>query len=135
MYFKFWLKQTDNETDLGKRGEQIAATYLKSKRYRILAANFRNNRGRAMGEIDLIAERAGMVIFVEVKTRDYGVCESVLPEVNITRSKLQKLSRIAEHYIKENCPPETPYQFDAVSVWLDPISGKSKIKHLEHIFY
>lgn len=49
----------------GRRGETLAAWYLRFKGYRILARRQRTPRG----EVDLVAKRGNMVVFVEVKTR------------------------------------------------------------------
>ena len=49
----------------GRRGEGLAAFWLRLKGYRILARNFRSGAG----EIDLIARRGGVLALVEVKTR------------------------------------------------------------------
>ncbi len=49
--------------ELGRRGEDAAAALLESEGYRIVARNFRMKSG----EIDLIAEKAGIICFVEVK--------------------------------------------------------------------
>lgn len=50
----------------GRRGETIAAWYLRLKGYRIVARRLRTPRG----EVDLVARRGRCVVFVEVKTRD-----------------------------------------------------------------
>ena len=47
----------------GRAGETLAALYLRFKGYRILAQRVRT----PVGEIDLIAEKSGIVAFVEVK--------------------------------------------------------------------
>ena len=56
---------TQRTKDLGVNGENLAAQYLEANGWRILERNFRIRRA----EIDLIAEREGMIVFVEVKTR------------------------------------------------------------------
>lgn len=49
----------------GDRAETVAATYLAARGYAILGRNWRHRRG----EIDIIAEKDGIVHFVEVKYR------------------------------------------------------------------
>lgn len=49
----------------GRRGEGLAACWLRLKGYRVVARNFRSGAG----EIDLIARRGGILAMVEVKTR------------------------------------------------------------------
>ena len=52
----------------GRRGEALAAWYLRLKGWRILAKRVKTPRG----EIDLIARRGNVVAFVEVKWRASG---------------------------------------------------------------
>ena len=49
----------------GRWGEGLAADYLRRRGYRLLACNYRCR----FGEIDIIAEKRGCVVFCEVKTR------------------------------------------------------------------
>lgn len=128
----FWKKEKDKKT--GASGEEIAAKFLKGKGYKIVERNFKNYKGRQVGEIDIIAEKNKEIIFVEVKTRNLEKYSETLPEENITRSKLHKLSKIASSYIKTNNLWNYPYHFDAVSVWLGKDSNNFKIKHIENIF-
>jgi len=50
---------------LGDQGEAYAADYLRQNGYRILTRNYRTK----VGEIDLIADDHGTLVFIEVKTR------------------------------------------------------------------
>lgn len=127
----FFWKSTKN---LGSRGENLAVKYLKNKGYKILEKNFKNNRGRQMGEIDIIAKKNNAIIFVEVKTRELKERGNVLPEENITPLKLKKLEKIANFYLKINGLMDSPHRFDAISVWLSKNQKEAKIKHIESIF-
>jgi putative endonuclease len=122
--------------NIGKIGEQIATDYLKNKGFEILCRNFKNNSGRRLGEIDIVAKdkEAEELVFVEVKTRGYQRYKDTLPEENITPSKLRKLSRIASAYLNSRDLSEASYRFDAVSVWVDEDANMAKIKHLKSIF-
>jgi len=128
----FWKKKENANT--GSKGEDVAVKFLKGKDYKILARNFKNLRGRQLGEIDIIAEKNKEIIFVEVKTRSLEKYSETLPEENITRSKLHKLSKIANSYIKMNNLWDYPYHFDAISVWLSSDGKTAKVKHIENIF-
>lgn len=127
----FWRKKKKN---LGERGEELAVKYLKKNGYKILERNFTNTFGRRLGEIDIIAKKKKEIIFVEVKTRKLDEHNNALPEENITPRKLHKLSKIANNYIKNNNLIDTPYRFDAISVWVSNDYKINKIKHIESIF-
>ncbi len=51
--------------ELGRRGESIASSYLESLDYVVVARNYRTGRG----EIDIIAQKEDVLVFIEVKTR------------------------------------------------------------------
>jgi TIGR00252 family protein len=77
----------------GAQAEQTAAAFLRGRGLRILARNYR----APGGEIDLIAEDAGTLAFVEVRmrsgTRHGGALES------IDRHKRRRILRAARHYL------------------------------------
>lgn len=50
----------------GRRGETLAAWYLRLKGWRVMAQRVKTHRG----EIDLIARRGNLVAFIEVKWRN-----------------------------------------------------------------
>lgn len=122
-------------SETGKQGEQAAANFLKSNGYDILCRNFKNDFGRRLGEIDIIAEdkNENEIVFVEVKTREFNKYKNTLPEENITYSKLRKLAKIASAYLHKNNLQDKNYRFDAVSVWLDFETHTAKIKHIQNI--
>jgi len=80
---------------LGLEGEQLASDYLKNKGWIIHEMNYRFSRS----EIDLIAAKNDLLIFVEVKTRtntSFG-----LPEEFVDEKKAENIHKAADHYIRE----------------------------------
>ena len=73
----------------GRRAEIAAAVYLALKGYRILARRFRS----PAGEIDLIARRGRLVVYVEVKARSGDAAE-------IRARQRRRIRRAAEHFLK-----------------------------------
>lgn len=53
----------------GRRGETLAAWWLRFKGYAILARGWKRGRGTGAGEIDIVARRGDTLVFVEVKAR------------------------------------------------------------------
>jgi len=127
----FSLFQRKQES-IGKKGEQIAAAYLKKKGFEILEMNYKNPKGRQLGEIDIVMRKEQSIVFVEVKTRK-GTMGNVFPEDNLTPGKLRKLEKIAAHYLQSHHCEDTPYHFDAVAILLDE-TNTATIRHFEHIF-
>lgn len=66
---EFKRKQGEKARKDGKTAEIKAAIFLSLKGYRILEKNFRPPRGSGAGEIDLIALKSDVLVFVEVKLR------------------------------------------------------------------
>jgi putative endonuclease len=129
------MKRFQLASPLGALGEELASRYLKDKGYQILATNYCNVKGKRLGEIDIVAEYQGELVFVEVKSRLKGADGDVLPEAGITRDKLRKLARIAECYLRETKRESAPYHFDGMAVLYDPLQKMAQIRHLEHIFF
>jgi putative endonuclease len=127
-------KLITNRKGVGQRGENEAIDYLRSRGYDIRERNFRNKWGRQLGEIDIIAEKNSQIIFCEVKARQVMAGKVTLPEENITPSKIRKLERIANFYIRKNNLWDKSFYFDAISVEFVPGSKRATIRHLEHIF-
>lgn len=119
--------------DIGTIGEDSAVKFLKKSGCKILERNWYNKTGKRLGEIDVICEKDDKIIFIEVKTREVRNDASVIPEEQITRSKLQKLQRAAEIYIKEKALWEKHWQFDAVSIYIKD-HDVVKIVHIENIY-
>lgn len=124
-----------DKNNLGQLGEETAERYLKNLGYLILDRNFKNNFGRRLGEIDIIAKdkKENELVFIEVKTREMKKYSETLPEENITYAKLKKLNKISHFYLKFKNIEDINYRFDAISVWLDTKTKKAKIKHIPNL--
>jgi putative endonuclease len=98
---------------LGAGGEELAARTLERAGLRIVARNYRCREG----EIDLVAEEAGELAFVEVRTRRRGGL--VGPEESVTPAKQQRIIRAAEHYLLRHGEAERPWRVDVVAIEVD----------------
>ena len=99
---------------LGAIGEEAAVRELRRRGYKIRDRNVRC----PMGELDLVAEDHGTLVFLEVKTRstsDYGS-----PFEAISPFKQHRLQRLAVYYLATRRLMDRPCRFDAVSVSVDP---------------
>ncbi|NTW13652.1 MAG: YraN family protein [Candidatus Moranbacteria bacterium] len=128
------LRRFHLNNPLGNRGEDIAARYLRGKGFSILERNYRNNKGRAFGEIDIVARDRDELVFVEVKARTGTMDSGIHAEEAITAEKLRRLSRIAEVYVRERNVGDGPYRFDAISVLIRKDGKEPEIRHLQSIF-
>lgn len=118
---------------LGRTGEQVAANYLIAQGYEILEANYYNAKGYRVGEIDLVAkEPAGMLVFVEVKSR-LGTRDTVVPEENITPRKIRRITKAAQHYLYRNKMLDAWWRIDSVAVFFDMQRKKLDIRHIKAI--
>ena len=76
----------------GRRAETAAALYLRLKGFRILARRFACH----VGEVDLIARRDDLLLFVEVKRR---VSTAAALEA-VGRHQQQRIARAAAHFLQ-----------------------------------
>ena len=107
---------------VGRIGEDAAALYLQRAGLRILE---RNAHFRA-GEIDVIAEDGGELVFVEVRTRrgaNFGA-----PEESITRMKAQHMEACALTYLALHAAEARSWRIDLIAVELH----RGLVRRLEH---
>src|SRR5512133_2228070 len=98
----------------GKHGEDLAVAWLAGAGYRIIERNYRC----PFGEIDIVAEEGGTLVFVEVKSRRSSAFGA--PELAVGPEKQRKISRISLHYLAERHLSDRPARFDVVAVKLRP---------------
>lgn len=110
----------------GTWGEEIASKHLQKKGYAILERNFRCK----MGELDIIAQKGELLVFIEVKTRNnlnYGLpCEA------ITLEKKHHIKRVSTYYIRQHQLENLDLRIDVIEIL--KIEGKTYIHHLEDAF-
>src|ERR687885_710793 len=95
---------------LGRAGEDAALAAYESRGFHLVARNWRC----ALGELDLVAHRRGLLVFCEVKTRAGTSFGGGFDAV--TRQKRGKLRRLAEAFLVTERPPHTQVRFDVASV-------------------
>jgi putative endonuclease len=114
---------------LGDFGENVATAHLKRQGYTILARNWRCQ----LGEIDLIAQAQGDLVFVEVRTRRSRTHGS--PEESITKTKQQRLIALAYAYLEAHQldnDATLAWRIDVVAIDID---HTGRIIRLNHIPY
>jgi putative endonuclease len=110
---------------LGKEGEELAVRFLKKQGFRIIGKNYRT----PFGEIDVIAEDGGVLVFVEVKTRSGDAFG--FPFEAVDRRKRDKIKKVALCYMKK-IRKEPQARFDVLSI--DVEGGRKKIDHIKDAF-
>jgi putative endonuclease len=103
----------------GRRGEEDAYFFLRTKGYVVVARNFRSTRHR--GEIDLIGWDKDVLCFIEVKTR---TARAVKPaEAAVDRKKRQDLRVVIRYYLRtlprRQFPALPRWRFDIVTVYYE----------------
>lgn len=109
----------------GSKGEALAAEYLRKKGYKILAMNYFSR----FGEIDLIAEKDGIVVFVEVKLRKNK--NFATAGEHVTKSKQEKIIKTALMYLCK-FEEQKNSRFDVIEIYYD--GNINEINHLENSF-
>jgi putative endonuclease len=115
-----------DRAELGRRGEALACARLAAAGLRIVARNWRCR----LGELDVVAEAPGLLVFCEVKTRRGGGYGT--PAAAVDAAKQAQLRRLAGAYL--HATPHRPcrVRFDVVTVvW--PPRGQPRVEHLEGV--
>lgn len=111
---------------LGALGERLAAAHLEAKGYRIRERNFRVREG----EVDIVAERGGVLVFVEVRTRRGDAMGT--PAESITVRKRQRLLAVAKAYGQERPSLPRQWRLDVIAVQFSTEGLLQGVEHLEN---
>ncbi len=95
---------------IGSRGEELAANVYRRRGYRVVARNWRCR----LGELDLVVERGGVLVFCEVKSRRESVFGGGFEAV--TGRKRAKLRSVAEAFLQATGSRPQAIRFDVASV-------------------
>jgi len=108
---------------IGTSGETQATTYLEDQGYVILKTNYRAHRN----EVDIICEKNGLIVFVEVKARtSYKFGQ---PVEAVGSEKTTKIIKVAKHYLgSRGLSGKCKVRFDVIGI------HNGKIEHIEDAF-
>jgi putative endonuclease len=123
---EFFQKLTSKEK--GKKAEELALEYLISKGFEILEKNYKTS----FGEIDIIAKKKNILVFVEVKS-EFGEDE-FLAEEKVDFRKREKILKVAEYFLLKNFQKLSKIKeirFDVIVLR----TRKGEIIHYESAFY
>ncbi len=119
------MKSTMSTRQLGKQGEAIAVAYLVEKGFLIREQNKRFGRG----EVDIIAQRGELLLFIEVKLRQskkFGT-----PESFVHPKQEEHYHQVATHYLAEIQWPHA-IRFDIIACYQS--KNQIELHHFEDAF-
>ncbi len=117
-------KDLTDHSQTGKWGEELAMEYLREKGYIILDHDWHSGHR----DIDVIAEKDGVVVFVEVKTRRNN--DYMDPAMAVNYRKQHNLRMAINHYVKLH-KLDSPIRFDVISIVGGPGYSHPEIEHIE----
>lgn len=116
----------EGTAEIGILGENAAERFLKKKKYRVLAKNWRSGKD----EIDLVCSFDGALVFVEVKTRKLDALVSGYDSVDTRKKKA--LLRVCRAYLYKLKGTVQVPRFDIVEVEHDA-GVICEIRHFENV--
>ena len=115
-----------NRRSLGASGEDVAWEHLRRAGYALVAKNFRSR----FGELDLVVEKDGVVVFVEVRSKRGDRYGSAFESVDWRKQR--QIGRMAAEFLARRRWTGRRTRFDVVAVeWQD---AEARIDHLESAF-
>lgn len=108
--------EKQNDRQIGNQYEIKACAFLKNKGLKILKRNFRIRQG----EIDIVANHKGTLVFVEVKYRKDSLKGT--PEAAVDLRKQRQICKVALFYLSfHGLSLDTPCRFDVIAICKDEI--------------
>ena len=112
----------------GNRSERAAARYLRRLGCRILTRNY----SCPQGELDLVVEDAGCVVFVEVRSTER--VDASRPAASVNFAKQRRLTDLALHYLKKHKLLDAAARFDVLAISWPPQQKEPRIEHFRNAF-
>ena len=113
--------------ELGRRGEEEAARYLRGLGYRIVGRRKRVLRG----DIDIVALDGRTVVFVEVRTRSDTAHGH--PAETVGHVKQRRIAELAAAYIRRHRLEDCHVRIDVVAVTMSA-DGRPVVEHYQNAF-
>ena len=115
-----------NTKSIGNEGEYRAAKYLESKGFEIIGRNWRTK----LGEIDIIAVKNDILVFVEVKTLPNGTLDMIQRELNY--QKRERIIKTSKRFLLKHREYNNSYvRFDVIVI---DMPGLEPVYHIENAF-
>jgi putative endonuclease len=112
----------------GRRAEELAAEFLRAQGFEIVQRNYL----RRLGELDVIARRADLLVIAEVRTRSSAAFGGAAASVD--RRKQQRITRAATALLQQRAElARLAVRFDVIVV-SDPHAAAPRIEWIQHAF-
>lgn len=99
----------------GRWGEALAARHLRSLGFTVLDVGWRPPEPELRGDLDLVARRADLLVFCEVKARrDASRFGGAVAAVNAT--KQQRVRTLAASWLRQRRPGDVDVRFDVIAI-------------------
>lgn len=120
---------------VGKLGEQFAEQYFIKHHYQIITKNYK----KPWGELDLVVfdKKSKEIVFVEVKTitvADNKYVDIILPEEELTMSKLKKIQKTILSFLTQYQLNNKPWRFDFLALEMGNGNEISQIRYYKDIY-
>ena len=111
---------------IGNEGENRAAAFLEAKGFSIIERNWRTKRG----EVDIIAVKNDILVFVEVKTLPNGTLDMIQRELNY--QKRQRIIKTSKRFLLNHRQYSNSYvRYDVIVI---DMPGLEPVYHIENAF-
>lgn len=123
---------TLNSRQKGNKGEEIACRFLVKRGYKIIDRNYL----KKWGEIDIVAEKEGIINFFEVKSvmRKREETKDFHPEENVHVLKQRRLRRTIQTYLSDKgIGLDAEFLFHVIVVYIDEKARRASISFIENV--